>query len=313
MLCAKFHHFLGLAVLLALSAAPPSLHAATPHVEITVPPLELGLDSIRAGDWPERSAPAIDQWLNQYYDDMPADDSENKIGIKITREALGYLMSHGAGIGHELLSANEAVASYSQYQFSRAVSKSLPRLSWVAMADRTRYNSRYSGATRTSADIGMQFAVLGTPELKLQDGQGQLLLRMMPFGGNQEKAQIGFYRGKRLRDPESDTEADAVTELEGALKWGNLQPGGRIRMQSELGSDPELRMLAEVYLKIEIKEKFDDFGEISIVPRCIWDQSWGGSHNYDTQLSSAFGKSYDRLHAIQICTLNIRFRYGAKK
>lgn len=311
MLRAKFHHFLAASMLLGLGLVVCSAQSATPRVDIEIPPLELDLDSLSPNDWPERSAPVIDRWLYEHYGDMPPDDSETKLDFKITREALGYLMSHGAGIGHELLSANDAVASYSQYQFSRAISKSAPRVSWMAITDRTRFTSRYGGAVRYSADIGMQFAVLGTPELSLKDGQGQLLLRLMPFGANQEKAQIGFYRGKRLRDPETHIQADAAAEAETSLKWGSFQPGARVRLQSGFDSDRELRLLSEVYLKIDIKEKLDDFSEISIVPRCMWDHSWG-NHPRDTLLASSFAKSYDKLHAIQICTLNVRFRYGKR-
>lgn len=314
MLGAKTLHFLSpwkLMPLILVICAAALARAEAPQVEISAPPpLEFELDSLRADDWPARSQPVIDRWLNEHYEEMAPDDSTTDLDLKITSAALGKLISHGAGIGHELLSANDAVASYSHYRFLREVKKDFPRVAWVAMVDRTRYNSRHSGAMRYSGDIGLQFAVLGSPELTLKDGQGQLVVRMLPFGANQEKATVGFYRGKRLRDTDAARlEPTSAVEAEGMLKWGDLQPGVRVRLQRELESGGELRALSEVYLKVDIKKRFDDFREISIVPRCMWDHSWG-EHDRTTQLASSFAKGYEKLHSIQICTLNIRFRYG---
>jgi hypothetical protein len=277
----------------------------------TPPSLILSADLLAHEDWWERTQQQIDLWLERSGEKfLPRSASPKR--IKLTRKLVGEIVSHGVGISHEILRDGEAVETYRHAQWTRELSPlHAPGVAIVAMGDRSKYSARYEGARRHTGALGLQLPLLGSRKLKLEDGEERLVLRILPIAASDEKARTGFYRGERTSDPDAEIRQHAMLETELDAKHGAFEPGARALIQTGTSGQTETRVLAEIYVKIEIDREFDDFKEISITPRCAWDTAWGGGHPAIPEDGSAsFGGGYEKLHSVRVCSLSIRFKYG---
>jgi hypothetical protein len=312
---------LGAVSLLAFGALTPPTSADT-VIEIQPRPLVIDGSRLRGTPperWDTQAQRLAQDWVEQYGRAVPVlhatgedsdDDSweiqaSNSQGDTAGPAVLSKLIVQIMNFARDVQSQSDGFESDFHSQFLHALSAHAPGFAWVVVAERTGFDLEWMDGYREGGGAGVQIPLLGSRDLWLRNGQGQVVLKLMPIAGNYEMVDVGTNPLNRVGDPRGGLVLRPMAELEASYQAHGVQPGIRFLVQPKLMSPRETRMVAEVYMNIDLKTRDSGITDVSIVPRCVLDLS------SDRQAATgAYAGGYYLLNRAATCSISSQFAFG---
>jgi len=195
-------------------------------------------------------------------------------------------------------------------RYLRAISERMPGYAWVVVADQIGVNTGPINSRHTGGAAGIQMPLLGDRAVFLEDGQGHVVLRLMPLGGNYERITARDSSGNMTDAPGNGIVVRPTVEVAGAYRGDGWEPGARLLVQPRIGSPwGEVRMVAEVYLKLEVTTSGEFLRAARIVPRCLVDMTYQPDGRSD--VTDPFARSLFQVADRNLaCSMNMEFAFG---
>lgn len=150
---------------------------------------------------------------------------------------------------------------------------------WVVSVSQSSFWTEHTRVERRSAGTGLELPLIGNHQIELRSGEGQLLLRVLPLAATYRKLLAReAYQANYERISGSGIGAMELTpgvELDGAVHWSGdfrrVTTGARVLTQNWVTDDQLFRVIAEVYLRVDLNVGRTWVRDMSVVPRCIFE------------------------------------------
>ncbi|MGZ3688567.1 MAG: hypothetical protein ACXWP5_10730 [Bdellovibrionota bacterium] len=280
-----------------LEATPLALASGTPlpdpspipdsMIEVGAPPAEIHPIELSPGS--DQSA-LIRAWVKAYgkllpihpvRDDQSPVSDPPEFDTQRLVDFLGHIIQF---IGGFKGGSDDWLKGDFSARFVQAVNQqAAPGIAWVLEAFRTEFDRPGDHGYVEGGSFGLQFPLLGSRNVQLQNNEGHVVLRLMPLGGD--------YEAVTTTDPKSGVtwgdyntgivvrpSAELELQYRGTLGNGVYTPGVRVLISPKLVDPSNYRLLAEVYVKIDVDTGNNRvLSSLSIVPRCILQFNSGGT------------------------------------
>tara|TARA_Y100000590_G_scaffold451683_1_gene593489 strand:+ start:1707 stop:2717 length:1011 start_codon:yes stop_codon:yes gene_type:complete len=182
------------------------------------------------------------------------------------------------------------VKGSSRVEVARSFSSDQQGVAVSAVLYRMTYKRVSGNFLRSTAGLGFQFPVIGSRKIKIAPGEGRLVFRAMPIGGDLDSARRRFYRKYLVHsafereqfmfDPfgvrygrsialRPAIELEAQYRLKGKLKL--IEPSFRVWGQSNFQDHNDLRVVSDFSVQIEWKRKKRQIRIYKLIPNCLFD------------------------------------------
>ena len=227
------------------------------------------------------------------------------------QQALNKLVLQIVNFADGITSSSTSFENDFHAQFMHAISNEAPGFAWVVVAQRTGFDLGWMDGFKAGGAAGVQIPLLGSKNLWLANNQGQVVLRILPIGGNYESVETGPNPLNEIAAPGSGLILRPTAELEADYQMAGIQPGIRILVQPKLLQPNQARMVAEVFMNIDFNVPNSILTKVSIVPRCMIQiandpQAFTGPYAQSYQLGARI------LDRDETCSISAQFAFGTR-
>jgi hypothetical protein len=318
---------------LALFCAIASGTAAQADTTIEITPHPIVIESQRLANTPAAEQAARDQaqalaWVHDYGSSFPvlhatlptgtsdgsslpqAQSSDVLASLgEIGNKDLGKLIFNVIHFANDVSSESRSFESDFKAVFLHAINARAPGFAWFVTAERTGFDLGTLAGFREGGGAGVQIPILGSRDLWVKNGEGQLVLRIMPIAGNYEQVEAGPDADHRVAAPGSGLILRPSAETEATYQIGPMKPGLRFLVQPKLLQPNQARMIAEVYVNFDFETGNPYVNKVSIVPRCLIDFS-NDAQKFSGTNAQAYAAGYEYLNKAETCSISAEFAFG---
>lgn len=254
-------------------------------------------------DWPAQAKRFADDWARNSGVSRANQDNGQSI------DQMSKLVVQVMHFARDISSQSDSFESDFHVQFMHAINARAPGFAWVVVAEREGFDVYTIDGFRAGGGAGVQIPLIGSRDLWVKDGEGQVVLRLLPIAGNYETVEVGPDPENRVPAPNTGIIVRPTAELEASIQTHGIRPGFRFLAQPRLLDPTQARMLAEVYVDLDISTANPILKSISIVPRCVIDLS----NDVQTVLgpnADAYNQGYKFLNKDETCSLSAEFTLG---
>lgn len=193
---------------------------------------------------------------------------------------------------------------------------------WVFIAYRSTFMVLETEVKREGGAAGVLIPVFGARVLELGEGSGQVVLKVLPIGGNRESVKnlnLDWIDGEKpdtgrkweiFVRPSAEIEAQA----RGSDSLSQFTVGVRMLYQPRITDPSDFNLMGEAYLRFRWKDPGFGIPELNIVPRCMVD--FAGGDALQPLFQSISGRELDPYAFSDLnvtCGLNAEIGYPKRK